>query len=110
MVDVPDENSTIINEVFKANDAWPADILRLKLTEAVIEMTKAEMGASILAEWSIQPYLERGELVAIPLARKVVRNWYSVSLKKRALPNFMCVFVDELETALATKDIARMGL
>ena len=54
-------------------------------------------------------YLERGELVAIPLARKVVRNWYSVSLKKRALPNFMCVFVDELECALACKDIARIG-
>lgn len=100
MYDVPDQDSIILNEFFKAGGNWPGNILKLKLTEAVIEMTKAQMGAAILAEWAIRPYVERGELIAIPLARKVKRTWYSTQMKNLEQPAFMKEFVVQLGHAL----------
>lgn len=100
MYDVPDGDSIILNEFFKRAGTWPHHILRLKLTEAVLEMTKAQMGAAILAEWAIRPYVERGELLAIPLSSRVQRNWYAGSLKNLDQPPFMSEFVRQLGTAL----------
>ena len=101
MYDVPEQNSTILNEFFKAAGTWPQNILRLKLTEAVIEMTKAEMGAAILAEWATRPYAERGEIVTIPLGKKIKRTWYATSLKNLEQPLFMKEFIVQLEAALS---------
>lgn len=101
MYKVPDENSTILNEFFKPADEWPTDILRMQLTEAVIEMVKAEMGIGTLAEWSIQPYIERGELIAIPLSKKIRRHWYVVTLKNWEAPPFVQTFVDNLQKRLS---------
>ena len=97
MYTVPDENSTILNEFFKPSGYWPNQILRLQLTEAVIEMTKAEMGMGILAEWSILPYVERGEVIAIPLNKRIRRTWYVVSLKNWKEPRFIQAFVESLQ-------------
>ncbi|PHN06395.1 LysR family transcriptional regulator [Flavilitoribacter nigricans] len=105
MYDVPDQDSIILNEFFKASGTWPSNILRLKLTEAVIEMTKAQMGAAILAEWAIRPYVERGELIALPLARKVKRTWYSTRMKHADQPPFMQEFVKQLGNTLVQREI-----
>lgn len=96
MYDVPDQESTILTEFFKKNGVWPGNILRLKLTEAIIEMTKAQMGASVQAEWAIRPYVERGDLVAVPLGKKVRRTWHAGYLKNMEQPAFMKEFVRQL--------------
>lgn len=101
MYNVPDENSSILNEFFKPANQWPSEILRMQLTEAVIEMVKADMGIGILAEWSVQPYIERGELIAIPLNKKIRRTWYVVSLKNWEEPAYMRAFVEGLKKKLA---------
>ena len=36
----------------------PARIQEVKLTEAIIEMVKANLGISALARWAVQPFLE----------------------------------------------------
>lgn len=105
MYDVPDQDSTILNEFFKVSGFWPSNILRLKLTEAVLEMTKAQMGAAILAEWAIRPYVERGELIAIPLNKKLKRTWFSTHLKNLEQPAFMQEFVRQLGNALSTEAV-----
>lgn len=101
MYNVPDENSSILNEFFKPANQWPNQIMRMQLTEAVIEMVKADMGIGILAEWSVQPYIERGELIPIPLNKKIRRTWYVVSLKNWQEPAYMKAFVAGLKKKLS---------
>lgn len=38
------------------------DIVRLPLTEAVLDMTRAGMGVGILSEWMLTPHKDRGDL------------------------------------------------
>lgn len=103
MYDVPEPNSTVLNDFFKPAGIWPHKIIRLKLTEAVIEMTKAEMGVAILAEWATRPHVERAEVVTIPLGRKIKRTWYVTTLKNLNQPAFMQEFIHKLEAALSER-------
>ena len=98
--DVPDAHSDIINNYFKPNDVKPKKIIHLRLTEAIIEMVKAEMGISILAKWSVQQYLDRGELAGIPVAKLGKRIWYAVTLKNLKQPRYLTAFIESLKSEI----------
>jgi LysR family transcriptional regulator for metE and metH len=63
--------STIYETGFEEEFLWrpagrrPLNYLRAGNTEAVIEMVKAGFGRSILSRWAVQPYLDKGQLVAL---------------------------------------------
>ena len=103
MYDVAEQDSTILNEFFKPAQIWPKKIIRLKLTEAIIEVTKAEMGVAILAEWATLPYVERKEVITIPLGNQIKRTWYVASLKNLQQPSFMQEFIQQFEAALSSR-------
>lgn len=99
--DIPDAHSDIINNFFKPNNVKPKKILRMRLTEAIIEMIKAEMGVSIMAKWSVQKYLDRGELAGIPVAKMGKRMWYAVTLKNLKEPQYQKAFIESLKSEIA---------
>ena len=48
------------------------------LTDLIIELVAGRDGVSILPAWVAQPYVERGQVVAVPLGpRSTPRSWYA---------------------------------
>jgi len=75
----------------------PARISRVDLTEAIVEMVKANLGIAILARWAIARHLNAATLKAVPLGRSGFhRKWYAVTLKSRRPPAHLDSFVDIL--------------
>ncbi|MEM7357271.1 MAG: LysR substrate-binding domain-containing protein, partial [Acidobacteriota bacterium] len=52
----------------------PRRIHAVPLTEAIIELVKADAGVACLARWAVAPHLASGELVAHSLGREGFRR------------------------------------
>jgi|TARA_B110000503_G_scaffold34312_1_gene55836 LysR family transcriptional regulator for metE and metH len=80
--------STIYETGFEEELLWrpagrrPLNYLRAGNTEAVIEMVKAGFGRSILSRWAVQPYLNRNELVALPVTDQGLPVQWSALVRK----------------------------
>ncbi len=58
-------------------------LLRMPLTEVIVELVKAGQGVSILTSFSVSGPLARKELVALPLTRRGLhRKWHAVQPKR----------------------------
>ena len=65
------------------------------LTEAIIELVKANLGLAGLARWAVAPQLQSGALVALPLrSRSLQRQWSAVMLRHQARAGHVEAFVD----------------
>ena len=62
----PRQESLFLQQVLLPAGVVPARIEEVKLTEAIIEMVKANLGISALARWAVQPFLDSGAVVALP--------------------------------------------
>jgi LysR family transcriptional regulator for metE and metH len=80
--------STIYETGFEEELLWrpaacrPHNYLRAGNTEAVIEMVKAGFGRSILSRWSVQAYVDKGELLAQPVTAKGMPIRWSALVRK----------------------------
>ncbi|RFS21799.1 LysR family transcriptional regulator [Chitinophaga silvatica] len=60
----------------------PKKIMAVPLTEAIIEMVKANMGITVMARWAVQPYL-CDQLTLVPLESPLrKRRWYACTHKE----------------------------
>ena len=50
----PDESHTF-RDILAPAGVSPSQLSTLKLTEAIIELVKADMGVTILAQWAAKP-------------------------------------------------------
>jgi LysR family transcriptional regulator for metE and metH len=91
----PDESSTVRD--FLAQDGiLPARISCIQLTEAIVEMTKAGVGVTVLARWAVQPHLDAGTLTAVRLGRSgLTRRWHAAVLDRRP-PEYLRQFIEML--------------
>ena len=75
----------------------PARVSHLMLTEAILEMVKANLGVTIIAKWSVQPAIESGAVRAISLGAKgVFRQWSAATVKGASEPKHLADFVQLL--------------
>ena len=59
---------------------------RFPLTEAILDVCRANMGVAVLSQWIVGPHLARGEVVAKRLARgPLLRPWRMAYRKELAL-------------------------
>ena len=49
----------------------PRKIPKVKLTEAIVEMVRANLGITVMAKWAVAPYLKSGNLSITPVADKL---------------------------------------
>lgn len=90
MYPVDTSQSVTYNQVFTANEVAPRKIIRMQLTEAIVEMVKAGMGMAILAKWAVKPYLKNKEVMALPITRKgFVRTWYAATSSNKTNPPYL---------------------
>jgi LysR family transcriptional regulator, regulator for metE and metH len=93
-----DDESTLARHILSPAGVHPRKLLKVPLTEAIIEMVKAQHGVSMIPSWSARPYVEAGELIALPLTRRgVFREW---KLAMRA-GNETCDYLIEFGNLLA---------
>ena len=74
MYNIPNEVSTVFNLLFKTGR--PTKVYKIALTEAIIQMVKAGIGVAVLPHWVVRPFVESGELLAIPNTRKRIKRFW----------------------------------
>ena len=75
----------------------PARVSHLMLTEAIVEMVKANLGVTIIAKWSVLPAIESGAVRAVSLGPKgVYRQWSAATVKGAAEPKHVTDFIQLL--------------
>jgi LysR family transcriptional regulator for metE and metH len=97
------EENDVFSRVLLPAGVTPKEVLPIGLTEAIVEMIKAGMGISVMAKWSVAPYLKGKGLAALPLTSKGLRRqWNAVTLKDRLLPDFTRAFIELLAAQSAS--------
>jgi DNA-binding transcriptional LysR family regulator len=83
--DMPNGRLGVIDEFFVPAKAYPSQLRRVQLTEAIIEMARAEMGVSILARWLAEPYARSKGLSLVRLGKGLWRDWRLATAQGHAL-------------------------
>lgn len=79
----------------------PRKITILPLTEASIEMVKAEMGVMVMSRWAVKPYLGMDTLKTLKLGRNgLKRKHFVATLKSAKQPNYFHHFVSFLKSEI----------
>ena len=99
---LPLDSVEVIRSVLTPAGVEPKKIMQIQVTEAAIEMVRADMGIKVMAKWMADPYLKDRTLTAVPITRKgLFRNWYAVMLDKPENPQYLLNFVDHLKCNIA---------
>jgi DNA-binding transcriptional LysR family regulator len=76
----------LINEFFRQLDMEPRATMTVGSMEAIKELVRLNLGVSVLAPWTVDRELVRGQLKARPMANKpLTRHWVVIALKGRRL-------------------------
>lgn len=93
---LPSEMPSVVREFLSAEGVTPQRTSSVQLTEAIVEMVKADMGVSILTRWAVQPHVDAGTLRAIRLGRTGLhRRWKAVVLHETP-PRHLKAFIQLL--------------
>lgn len=69
-------NSFLFEKLFTPSRIMPEKVIYLQLTEAVIEMVRADIGVSIMNRWALKNYLNDDKLKFLRVTPKgFFRNW-----------------------------------
>lgn len=103
------EQSILCMEILRPAGLVPHKLTSIQLTEAIIEMVKAGLGVTALAEWAVQPHLESGALVARRITRKGwKRTWNAVTWPANEAGPLVGTFVDRLVATFAKERSSRL--
>jgi LysR family transcriptional regulator, regulator for metE and metH len=83
-----------VHKVLRPAGVEPRQATYLQLTEGIVEMVKAGLGASVLPKWSIATALSSRGVKAIRITKAgVFRKWYAATLNDVAATPFMEEFI-----------------
>lgn len=98
---LPLETVTVFQSLLAPANITPKKITPLPLTEASIEMVKADMGIMSMAKWAAQPYLKNNALKAIKIGRNgLKRKHYIAILNNKTYPAYFNHFIEFLQTEI----------
>lgn len=93
----PKEQSFVCQRLLGPAGVVPQSVEQVQLTEAMVELIKANFGVSVMARWAVQPYLTSGALRGVQLGPKgFYRQWYGAVLKHQADAPHLVEFQDLL--------------
>jgi len=98
---LPLETVTIHQFLLLPAKVTPKKITALPLTEASIEMVKADMGIMAMAKWALQPYLKNNSIKAIKIGRNgLKRKHYIAVMNNKTYPEYFNHFIEFLQTEI----------
>jgi LysR family transcriptional regulator for metE and metH len=78
------------------------------LTEAILEMVKANLGVTVIAKWSVLPAIQAGTVRAISITPKgIFRQWSAATVKGAAEPPHLAEFIDLLSAQSLPAKVVR---
>ncbi|MBV7531209.1 LysR family transcriptional regulator [Chitinophaga sp. sic0106] len=78
--DIEDRENDLIENVLKPNKAEPARVIKMPLTEVILEMVQLNLGIAVMAKWLIAPQVS-DDMTMLPLQHNYSkRAWYLVTL------------------------------
>lgn len=102
LYDLPEEKNYVLKHILHEQRAFINSIQKVQLTEAIIQLVRANLGVSIVAKWSLKPFLHEDQLKIIPIKHnKGVRTWYIASLNK--ISTLDTAFINEIKTVFNQK-------
>jgi LysR family transcriptional regulator for metE and metH len=98
----PPESNNAFQQMLEPAGVSPKNVTVLQLTEALLEMTRANMGVTILARWALQPHLERGGLKALRIDHAAARRTWTAAIRAtRPVPAYIEDFIRFLAMTIA---------
>lgn len=98
---LPIETVTIHQFLLAPAKVSPKKITPLPLTEASIEMVKADMGIMAMAKWALQPYLKNNSIKAIKIGKNgLKRKHYIAYMSNKTYPDYFQHFIEFLQTEI----------
>ena len=98
----PHSESIVLADVLRPANVTPQRLTRIQLTEAIVELIKADLGIGVLARWAVAPHVRAGSLVAVPLTDKGFRRrWYAATRADDPEPAFQRDLLELLRTHLS---------
>lgn len=80
---LPMETVTVHQFVLKPAGVSPKKVIVVPLTEAAVEMVKADMGVMAMAKWALRPYLQNHGLKAIKIGKSGLKRKHFLAILKR---------------------------
>ncbi len=98
---LPLETVTVHQFLLDPANVTPKKITPLPLTEASIEMVKADMGIMAMAKWALQPYLKNNTIKAIKIGKNgLKRKHYIAVMNNKTYPEYFNHFIEFLQTEI----------
>jgi len=98
---LPLETVTIYQFLLAPAKITPKRITPLPLTEASIEMVKADMGIMAMAKWAVQPYLKDNFLKTIKIGKHGLKRKHFIAImSNKTYPNYFNHFIEFLQTEI----------
>lgn len=101
--DGPVEESNLFQKILIPAGIVPKEVIKLPMTDAIIDMVRAGLGITVMVKWAALPYLKSVGLIPIRLTRKGVRRtWYALTPKEPGRPQYIQSFIDLLKNQFHT--------
>jgi LysR family transcriptional regulator for metE and metH len=93
----PPSESYVFQKLLTPAHVVPRRVQQVQLTEAIVELVRANLGVAVVARWAMQPYLQAGSLVAVPVtSRGFHRQWSAVVPRGLAHVPYVAEFVRQV--------------
>lgn len=94
----PLETVTVFQRLLIPASVKPANVTILPLTEASVEMVKADMGVMVMAKWALKPYLNNSQLKVVRVTRDgLFRQHFVAILNNPGYPEYYNFFIKFLK-------------
>jgi len=98
---LPLETVTVHQFLLAPAKVSPKKITPLPLTEASIEMVKADMGVMAMAKWAAQPYLKTNTIRTIRIGKNGLKRKHFIAfIKNKTYPDYFTHFNEFLQTEI----------
>lgn len=98
---LPLETVTVHQFLLAPAKVTPKKITPLPLTEASIEMVKADMGIMAMAKWAVQPYLKDNALKTVKIGKNGLKRKHFIAImNNKTYPNYFNHFIEFLQTEI----------
>ncbi|RAW00856.1 LysR family transcriptional regulator [Pseudochryseolinea flava] len=99
---LPMETVTVYEFFLKPAKVSPKKVTAVPLTEAAIEMVKADMGVMVLAKWALKNYINDDQLRLVKVGRNgLKRKHYIATFKNKTYPKYFTHFITFLQKEIA---------
>lgn len=98
---LPMETVTVHQALLAPAKVTPKKVTILPLTEASVEMVKAEMGIMVMARWAAKPYIQHTNLCMVKIGKNgLKRKHYIALLKSNKQPDYFSQFIEFIKTEI----------